>query len=252
MDRVVTLSNKLQEQLAGNASVDQLLLTVEMLQSELMHQKQLQPKREAASSVAVHIAHTENEREENQKESGGAPAEKTVEILQVDEAELEAELEEIKRNAQARNNLASQNKPPVLFDPVEDIPTLAAQQPSGQWPKPELAKHTEIHEMISGGQTASLNEKLKQAQTELGDSLLETPIKDLRRAIGVNDRFVFINDLFRGDEAMYERSIKTINGFSILPEAEYWINRELKLKLGWSDKNDVVKQFDQLVRRRFS
>jgi len=76
-------------------------------------------------------------------------------------------------------------------------------------------------------------------------------VKDLKKAIGVNDRFLFINELFRGDEAMYERSIKTINNFSILAEAEYWIRRELKIKIGWTDADPIVKQFDQLVRRRF-
>ena len=80
----------------------------------------------------------------------------------------------------------------------------------------------------------------------------ETPIKDLRKAIGINDRFLFINDLFRGDEVMYERSIKTINSFNIYPEAEYWITRELKTKLGWDTELPVVLQFDQLVKRRFS
>ena len=109
----------------------------------------------------------------------------------------------------------------------------------------------ELHEILPTQQTASLNEKLKQSKMELSDTLQEQPIKDLRKAIGVNDRFLFINELFRGDETMYERSIKTINGFSIYPEAEYWIKRELKLKLGWNEKNEIVKQFDHLVKRRF-
>ena len=74
----------------------------------------------------------------------------------------------------------------------------------------------------------------------------------MRKAIGINDRFKFLSELFRGDDAMYERSIKTINSYAIYPEAEYWIRRELKLKLGWDDKNETVQQFDQLVRRRFS
>ena len=77
-------------------------------------------------------------------------------------------------------------------------------------------------------------------------------MKDLKKAIGVNDRFLYINELFRGDEAMYVLSIKTINGFSIYPEAEYWIRRELKTKLGWKDSDDTVRQFDQLVKRRFA
>jgi hypothetical protein len=77
-------------------------------------------------------------------------------------------------------------------------------------------------------------------------------IRDLKKAIGINDRFLYINELFRGDENMYERSIKTINGFSILPEAEYWIQRELKVKIGWNQDSETVKQFDQLVKRRFT
>jgi hypothetical protein len=51
---------------------------------------------------------------------------------------------------------------------------------------------------------------------------------------------------------MYERSIKTINNFNIYPEAQYWIQRELKVKLSWSDNSETVKLFDQLVKRRFS
>ena len=58
--------------------------------------------------------------------------------------------------------------------------------------------------------------------------------------------------VFRGDEAMYERSIKTINNFSIYPEAQYWIERELKIKLGWDNNRPAVQEFYSLVKRRFS
>jgi hypothetical protein len=51
---------------------------------------------------------------------------------------------------------------------------------------------------------------------------------------------------------MYERSIKTINGFNIYAEAEYWIIRELKVKLGWPNEHKTAQHFDQLVKRRFS
>ena len=98
----------------------------------------------------------------------------------------------------------------------------------------------------------SLNDKLKTTATELGSRLQEAPVKDLRKAIGINDRYLFITELFRGDEAMFDRSIKTINTFSNGAEAEYWIQRELKVKLGWTEDSEAVQQFDQLVRRRFS
>ena len=122
----------------------------------------------------------------------------------------------------------------LRYDPLKEIPTL-----SQQFSAPDQAPE-------------SLNDKLKQARTELVEVYKDTPVKDLRKAIGINDRFSFINELFRGDEAMYERSVKTINGFNIFPEAEYWIIRELKTKLGWNPDSGTVAQFDQLVRRRFS
>ncbi|MDB5191177.1 MAG: hypothetical protein JWQ96_740 [Segetibacter sp.] len=99
---------------------------------------------------------------------------------------------------------------------------------------------------------SSLNDKLKEENIERGSLLQAAPIRDLKKAISINDRHRFIHELFRGDETMYERSIKTINSFNIFPEAEYWIQRELKVKLGWDLKNQMVAVFDQLVKRRFS
>jgi hypothetical protein len=247
MERVKTLTNKLQEQLAQNAGPDQLLMTVEMLRSELEHLKLIQPKKEDSQTVAISVAPVANDKPAlpAAAEETSAPEEKTVEVLQVDEAEVEAELEELKRIAKEKGSMGSQHKPALQFDPLEDIPTLTHQQPT-----PEPVKE-ELHQALGEKNTDSLNDKLKVQKTELFDSLKEAPIRDLKKAIGINDKFLFINELFRGDEVMYERSIKTINGFSIYPEAEYWIKRELKLKLGWDDRNEIVKQFDQLVKRRF-
>ena len=149
------------------------------------------------------------------------------------------ELEEIKRNAETFQQISVKNKPQLIFE--EDTETI---QPTF------IETKKEINEQITS--TPSVNDKLKQAKIDLGDTLTEVPIRELKKAIGINDRFLFINELFRGDEAMYERSIKTINGFSILAEAEYWIQRELKTKIGWNDKLEVVQQFNQLIKRRFS
>ena len=242
MDRVETLCKKLQEQLSQNAGADQLLLTVQMLQSELLHIKSSQQPSVEPQVAAINIP-SNFEMLAPEKVEERTTAEKTVLVLEVDEAEVEAELEEIKRNAKTREQISVHNKPQLLFDPIEDIPTLTHQGPQKE-------KGKEIHETI-GSNEISLNDKLKQAKIELSDALQDSPVKDLKKAIGINDRFLFIRELFRGDEVMYERSIKTINGFSIFPEAEYWIKRELKLKLGWNDHSPEVKLFDQIVKRRF-
>jgi len=255
MERVETLLKKLQDQFTQQADAGQLLLTVQMLQAELLH---LQKSGNAGyGNITVTISQSAPPAAISDITEASVTAtpvtvtpqepEKIVEVLQVNEEEIEAELEEIRRNAEALQKISAQNKPQLVFEEEKEIeiPTLAHQ------PQPERKSSQDINETASAS-AASLNDKLKQTKIDLGDSLLETPIRDLKKAIGINDRFLYINELFRGDEAAYERSIKTINSFSILPEAEYWIQRELKVKNGWVDTNEVVKQFYLLVKRRFS
>ena len=239
MDRVETLCDKLKEQIAEQATIDELLLTVQMLQSELQHLKSTDDISSKANAVAINIPSNYDENEN--------PAEdKIYHVLDLDESEIEAELEEMKKIAETKNSLSLNNKRRFNFDPVEDIPTLSHQKYN-----PDPVKQ-ELNEAMADEGSDSLNDKLRESKKELSDTLKDAPIKDLKKAIGINDRFLYINELFKGDEVMYERSIKTINGFTIYPEAEYWIRRELKVKLGWDDQNQTVKQFDQLVKRRFS
>ena len=249
MKRVNTLIQKLQQQIDDNASAEKLLMTVQMLHAELLEQKgnTIFENKGKVAVMMPSVSGKTNDRElyqsQNRAEETIPQEEKIIEILQVDEKEIEEELEEIKRNAEAKNQMSANAKPVLLFDPIEDVPTLTHQTP--------LVNSTKNINESAAARPESLNEKLKQSKIELSDTLTDAPVRDLRKAIGVNDRFLFISELFRGDEAMYERSIKTINNFSIFPEAQYWIQRELKLKIGWNDSNPVVKQFDQLVKRRF-
>lgn len=229
MERVQTLLNKLQEQIEQHALPEQMLLTVQMLQAELLHIKNASELNGFTLSPIINIIQPIS--------PYPAYSKKKDEYEDLSPQEEESITTSEKINIETTTGLS--------FDPIEDMPTLIHQQ------SPEPAVKKEVHESLSVEKNTSMNEKLKQGEIELGDTLLEMPIKDLRKAIGVNDKFLFIKELFRGDEVMYERSIKTINSFSIYPEAEYWIKRELKLKLAWSDKDEYVQQFDQLIRRRF-
>lgn len=251
MERVETLLKKLQDQFTDKAAPGHLLLTVQMLQAELLHLQANNATVFNNDAVAVTISAMQPNPTSAEPEIKNKEEERTVELLQVNEADLEAELEEIKRNAEAMQKIGVQNKPHIIFDTEEDIPTLTHQQkPLLKTTPLEVVK--ELNDTINDNHNSSLNDRLKQSKIDLGDTLTEVPIRDLRKAIGVNDRFLFINELFRGDEAVYERSIKTINSFSIFAEAEYWIQRELKVKNGWNDGDEMVKQFYQLVKRRFS
>lgn len=236
MERIGALINKLKEQFDANADSAQMLVTIQLLQHEL-HQLQPQSSRTLGTSkVAVVLPSAVPTISPQYEKYAPKPAERSpipgTDSYQVKETVLvdKGSVSLVQKNGQLD----------MVFDPMTEIPTLSHQP-----------KEKEINESNSG-QSESLNDKLRQGKTELFEVLKETPVKDLRKAIGINERYVFINDLFRGDEAMYERSIKTINSFNIYPEAEYWISRELKTKLGWDNSRESVKQFDQLVKRRFS
>lgn len=261
MERVETLCNLLTEKLANKASADELLIAVRMIESELIHFKKSNPPGDNNENAEIKISKlVESDPVASEPDAAVAPEEKTVEVLQVDEADIEAELEEIKKNAAEINRVSMHNNPAVAFDPMEDIPTLAGRGPlpreAEKMPAEEIPDNAplpqnEITDTPPVNKPFTPNEPFRkpEREQEIPDG---TPVKDLKKAINADERAEFINELFRGDEAMYERSIKTINSFAIYPEAEYWIRRELKLKIGWEDRNETVRRFDQLVRRRFA
>lgn len=230
MERIEILISKLKTQFDQHADPAQLLSTVQQLQNEL---QQLQPQKTrilGTSKVAVMMpagmGQVATEYERYAPRPVAEPVKEVRETLLVDKGSVSI----VQDNGQLD----------MVFDPMTEIPTLSHQV-------------QEINNSKSNiPEAESLNDKLKHGKTELLEVLKETPVKDLRKAIGINDRFLFIDDLFRGDEAMYERSIKTINSFNIHPEAEYWIIRELKVKLGWDNDNKTVQHFDHIIKRRFS
>ena len=236
MERVNALINKLHERAEQHADVAELLAVVQQLQAELV--RQISAPVRSMSTAKVSVMMPAGNRMAVAANDDYAPV--AQEAIPVTQARNGADKNGSDKNYQPA---AAKKEDPNgwLFDPLKEIPTLAHQ---------EQAKK-EVNDII-GEQQASLNDRLKTGRTELADLLTEAPLKDLKKAIGINDRYVFVNELFRGDEAMYERSIKTINAFRILPEAEYWMERELKVKLAWDDGKTTTQHFYQLVKRRFS
>jgi len=243
MERIQALIDKLYQQKQLNSNPAQMLLTVQMLQSELL---KLQQKNGTlgTAKVAVTLPVNMNFTEEIY----------TSEDVNPEDVQPVKEKPEVKAASVPPPATVFEKKEPPPPTPVKEEPPRKFINPAfeqvEQQAKPASPKK-ELHEVIAENKE-SLNDRLKQEKIEVVHTLKDSPIKDLRKGIGINDRFTFVSELFRGDEAMYERSIKTINSFHILSEAEYWINRELKVKQGWNDTSPLVQHFYQLVRRRFS
>ncbi len=246
MERTGALIERLLQQYHDNADAGKMLVTVQMLMAELQQQAQATATTKKVSVVMpkyINNAFTSNEVLDRPR-----PEQILVKPVQppaiqpvVQSATKPVAEETIDAEPPQPKPEPAKTKQPWQFDAVMEIPTLAHQQ----------KERTELNELI-GSKGESLNEKLKLNNVELGAVLQSAPVRDLKKAIGINDRYVFINELFRGDEVTYERSIKTINSFTILAEAEYWIKRELKLKFAWNEGSEAVHHFDQLVKRRFS
>jgi len=257
MERIQALVDKLYQQKQQNSNPAQLLFTVQLLQTELL---KLQQKNGTLGTAKVAVTLPVNM---NFSEDVSTPiletekAEPVVEPI-VSKVEIDKPVQHVAYQPKEYNL----RRPLVAEEVSEEIVSRYAPQPQQVLnpafatvvESPTLTQYQpkkEIHEVIAE-KKESLNDRLKQDKTEVAHALKEAPIKDLRKGIGINDRFTFVRELFRGDEAFYERSIKTINSFHIFSEAEYWINRELKFKIGWDEDKEVVKHFYQLVRRRFS
>ena len=250
MERIQVLIEKLQQQYQQKENAASMLLTLQILHNELTA---LQNGNKVLGTAKVAVvmpnvpAFNKNFQEvsidhsDKREELFKAVPEIKQQPKPVETLRKEENLTQ-KPSESSQQPAVSHNVPlfDMHIDSVVEAPTLVQQH-----------IHKEVNELIANNKE-SLNDRLKQEQKEIAHILKDSPVKDLRKAIGVNDKFVFISELFRGDEAMYERSIKTINTFHILAEAEYWMNRELKVKLGWNDLNDTVQHFYQLVRRRFS
>jgi len=115
---------------------------------------------------------------------------------------------------------------------------------------PNLPKLEQVEPVVPVKITKEINTTI--ANTELQEKLALDPIKDLKAAIGINDKFLFIASLFGGDEKAYEQAVKTINGFKIFAEAQFWIKSNLRDQNKWDETDEVVKAFDLLVKRRFA
>ena len=102
--------------------------------------------------------------------------------------------------------------------------------------------------------TVVLGEKL-QPQTTLGDQLaarqtvndLRPRITDLRRAVGLNDKFLLIRDLFNGNGSLYEITIRKLNEFDNFDDCMIYIAEHF----AWNPNSDGAKLMMDLLERKF-
>lgn len=74
-----------------------------------------------------------------------------------------------------------------------------------------------------------------------------TPVKDVRSAISLNDRIIFINNLFDEDPMTFQNVITQINTMTSLDQVEEYLRNGFP---SWDFSSELVYRFMMAVRRR--
>ena len=152
----------------------------------------------------------------------------------------------------------SEKEKTILPQPVANNNSTIHQQPEIPSDKKRIV--ADIHERFSG--TPTHGGKFSDHQT-LGDKIagnestkrysdnIRTPVKDIKAAIGLNEKFQFINQLFQGDAKKYNSFVDEINNSSSVDSAMKVIN-EISTSNDWESHAASAKSFIDVVERRFA
>jgi len=127
-------------------------------------------------------------------------------------------------------------------EPLKAAPELSFSSNNPEPPSATLA------EKFSTG-SKSLSETISPTQTGMGPRVFFQPITDLSSAIGLNDKFRFINELFDNNVSQYDEAITRINRAVNHDEAS-WILQKYHSN-NWIQNDETLSRLKDFIRRRF-
>lgn len=157
-------------------------------------------------------------------------------------------LKYLNENMPKSMNFAFEGKPLVKEEAIEKVVEEIVESVKEEV-KTESPKTTTLGEKYQN--QASLFESMSN-KTEKNDinSKLNQSRADLRTAIGVHEKFMFINDLFSGNLREYTEFIQNLNAAENLDNAKDII-REVKEKKRWITTSLPYTTLENVVERKF-
>jgi hypothetical protein len=135
----------------------------------------------------------------------------------------------------------------VITNSVEPTPEPAPVPKPAPRPTPAPAPREEVPQR--------LGDVIAKGVTTLADKMAEEQptapfnrITDIRKAIGLNDKFLMIRDLFGGDVNLYEDTINHLNEFDDLDECMIFIVENFR----WNPDSEGAKLLVSLLERKLS
>lgn len=140
-------------------------------------------------------------------------------------------------------------------DLPEAIPTEAPAEIADEAPaEPEVELDLfgepvlRVNEKLGAGRSRSVGEKMEQKEA-WRTAMPGAAVKDVRSAISLNDRVLFIRELFGGDAGLFQKAVDDINAMGSLDEMVAYVNERHP---GWDLDSDTVYRLMMAVRRKLS
>ena len=180
---------------------------------------------------------------------------------QEDKEEMDTDILEFIEVAQPKPEIATEpkqepeTKPETISEPQQE-PELEKIAESTNQPQPVSAPVTqtlfeeELPQKPVKPQQRSLNDLFNEQKQDLGDKFQQTKISDLTKAMSINDKFLFIRELFKNKSEEFSRAIHTLNGCENIEEA-FDIMEGLKKQYFWDSTSSAYLALCDLVRRKF-
>lgn len=232
------------------------------VRNEPRTERQTEP--EVQPEVAVPEPQLENAAEAAASEPG-AGEEETDPFVEVELAPDAIAEEAVPASEQPEQPEEPEAEPEPEFEPepepVQSHPAHASHSvgavPHGAGPGAAPHAHPSAPVVAEGG--AVLGEVINHDVRTLADTIApprdmasqiarSEPVTDLRRAIGINDRFLMIRDLFGGDADAYERAITALDGCSDLDECMIYIAENY----AWNSSSDGARFLMELLERKYA
>jgi hypothetical protein len=110
----------------------------------------------------------------------------------------------------------------------------------------------EVYSEIEEAEKAQINEQFQQKQpSTLGDKLGKQKHKSLKKQLTLNQRFMFVNELFEGNQQKFQQAVEQIDDFDSHDDASQFINKNYIESYDWDLESEEVQEFMELVERKF-
>jgi hypothetical protein len=113
----------------------------------------------------------------------------------------------------------------------------------------EEDEQVEIHSKRLGdsfSKEKSVNDIMSDDMSKLEHKLSNRPVLSIQSAIGINDRFQYIRELFEGSADNFVKAVAELDSMNDMKEAVDYLQANFKWK-----KNDASLKFVNLIKRRF-